>query len=70
MIHYYKIKQKKTVTTSDALLAVIGPFIWPLQIAKHIFDRLKFESIARDEDNHLEIKIIIVKFGYLKTLKK
>ena len=41
MIYYYKIKQKKPVTTSDALLAVIGPFIWPLQIVKHIYDRLK-----------------------------
>jgi hypothetical protein len=41
MIHYYKIKLKKPVTTSDALLAIIGPLIWPLQIVKHIFDRIK-----------------------------
>ena len=43
MINYYKIKQKKPIKTSDALLAVIGPFIWPLQIVKHIFDRLKWD---------------------------
>jgi hypothetical protein len=41
MIHYYKIKLKKPVTTSDILLSVIGPLIWPLQIVKHIFDRIK-----------------------------
>ena len=41
MIHYYKIKLKKPVTPSDALLAIIGTLIWPLQIVKHIFDRIK-----------------------------
>jgi hypothetical protein len=41
MIHYYKIKKNKPVTTADALLAVIGPFVWPLQIVKHIFDRVR-----------------------------
>jgi hypothetical protein len=41
MIHYYKIKKNKPVTTEDALLAVIGPFVWPLQIVKHLFDIVK-----------------------------
>lgn len=72
MIHYYKIKQKKTVTTSDALLAVIGPFVWPLQIAKHIFDRLKFESIARDEkiDKIIELTIVDKKEITMETPNK
>jgi len=41
MIHYYRIKKNKPVTTADTLLAVIGPFVWPLQIVKHIFDRVR-----------------------------
>ena len=41
MVYYYKIKLKKPVTPSDSLLAIIGPLIWPLQIVKHIFDRIK-----------------------------
>lgn len=41
MIYYYKIRLNKPTTTADALLALIGPFVWPLQIVKHIFDRLK-----------------------------
>lgn len=41
MVYYYRIRLNKPTTTGDALLAVIGPLIWPLQIIKHLIDIYK-----------------------------
>ena len=37
MINFYK-KNNKDVTTKSVYLGVIGPFVWPIQIIKHIYD--------------------------------
>lgn len=41
MIWFYLIKLKRPVYARHALFAMIGPLIWPLQIAKHISDLIK-----------------------------
>ena len=41
MIWFYLIKLKRQVKPSHAMLAIVGPLIWPLQIIKHIYDLLK-----------------------------
>lgn len=41
-IWYYRYsKDNQQPKKSDSLLAIIGPWIWPLQIIKHIIDRTK-----------------------------
>ena len=39
MINFYKKNLSDKISTTHLKLAVIGPFIWPLQIIKHILDR-------------------------------
>lgn len=41
MIWFYLIKLKRPVYARHALLAMVGPLVWPLQIAKHIYDIVK-----------------------------
>lgn len=41
MIWFYLIKLKRPVYARHALLAMVGPLVWPLQIAKHIYDLVK-----------------------------
>lgn len=38
-IHYYRLsdKTKSDPSKNDALLALIGPWIWPLQVILHFF---------------------------------
>lgn len=41
MIWFYLIKLKRPVYARHALPAMVGPLVWPLQIAKHIYDLVK-----------------------------
>lgn len=41
MIWFYLIKLKRPVYARHTLLAMVGPLVWPLQIAKHIYDLVK-----------------------------
>ena len=38
MIWFYLIKLKRPLVVRHVLLAIVGPLVWPLQIAKHIYD--------------------------------
>jgi hypothetical protein len=38
MVWFYMVKLKRPLHTRHPFLAIIGPFIWPLQISKHIYD--------------------------------
>lgn len=38
MIWFYLIKLKRPLSPRHALLAVVGPLVWPTQIVKHIYD--------------------------------
>lgn len=42
MINFYKKDPNKQISKKDLKLAVIGPFIWPVQIVKYILD-LKYK---------------------------
>ena len=41
MIWFYLIKLKRPLMVRHVLLAIMGPLVWPLQIAKHIYDLVK-----------------------------
>ena len=41
MIDFYVNLLKRPIKKQFVYLAVIGPFIWPLQIIKHIYDIVK-----------------------------
>jgi hypothetical protein len=41
MIWFYLIRLKKDILVGHALLAVVGPLVWPAQIVKHIYDLAK-----------------------------
>jgi len=41
MINFYRGHELSETKTKDLYLAAIGPFIWPLQIIKHIIDLIK-----------------------------
>ena len=38
MINFYKNKLNDPISIKHLKLAVVGPFIWPLQIIKHVLD--------------------------------
>ena len=38
MTWFYLVKLKRPVYTRHVFLGIIGPFVWPLQIVKHIID--------------------------------
>lgn len=38
MIWFYLIKLKRPVYPRHAILAIVGPLVWPAQIVKHIYD--------------------------------
>ena len=38
MIWFYLIRLKRDILVRHALLAVVGPLVWPAQILKHIYD--------------------------------
>ena len=41
MIWFYLIRLKRDIQVRHALLAVVGPLVWPAQIVKHIYDLAK-----------------------------
>jgi hypothetical protein len=41
MIWFYLIKLKRPLMIRHVLLAIMGPLVWPFQIAKHIYDLAK-----------------------------
>jgi hypothetical protein len=41
MIWFYLIKLKRPVYPRHAILAIVGPLVWPAQILKHIYDLVK-----------------------------
>ena len=44
MIHYYFVIWNRIIKKRHVLLALIGPWVWPLQIIKHIMDQFTIIS--------------------------
>lgn len=40
-IYYYRLSGKTTPKKTDSLMGMIGPFIWPLQIAYHLYLKIR-----------------------------
>jgi hypothetical protein len=49
-IHYYRLSEKTKTQpkASDGIGAIIGPWVFPLQIIKHVMDRLNKRSNKND----------------------